>query len=152
MNKLPMLLYTFPRARGTVSLLSSNRAIKLNEPFAVSNVFDFKSPPHNIAIMPSRTEADIAATLDWDVMISEMNSPDSCTKIHGSNLDAFRPGKKWYNSVMELGSHAIFVIERPDRENQMLSVLLANRHGFSKEAQDKSPIYSSMVTNPELFF
>lgn len=102
--------------------------------------------------MPTRVEAEIRAMVDWDKLMNQMNSNESCTKIHGTQLDLFRPGEVWYDSLIKTESHSIFVIERSDRENQMLSYLLARRHGFYKDAQDQLPMYSSMVTMPELAF
>ena len=151
-NSLPVLLYTLPRARGTVSLMSSNKLNKLDEPFNIpfrlqwdKNIF-----PDYYYSMPHRLENEFNEAVNWDKLVSEMNSPDSCIKIHGRHLDIYRPSKIWYQSVLSTKSHDIFVIERQDRENQLLSILLAGRHGWHKIAQDSIPVCSCTITANEL--
>jgi len=114
----PILLYTMPRSRGTAGLYCCKLLNKLNEPFMrkLSNEFDNSS---------------------WDLLVEKMSSIDTCTKIHGSNMEFYKPGNKWYNEVLNLRSHEIFVIERKDRLNMLLSDVLAKQYGYSSFHEKK---------------
>lgn len=152
MNSSPMLLYSLPRARGTVSLMSSNKPTKLDEPFNVSVALKWEQSgnPDYFHHMPHRVEQEFEKVVRWDTLLPKLNSPDSCIKLHGQQLEVYRPGKRWYQSVLASGSHTIFVIERNDRENQLLSMLLGRRHGWHKYTQDVTPIVPCMITKDEL--
>ena len=108
----PILLYTMPRSRGTAGLYRCKLLNKLNEPFMrkLSNEFDNSS---------------------WDLLVEKMNSNDTCTKIHGYHMEFYTPGKEWYNQVINSHSHNIFVVERKDRMNMLLSDVLAREYGYS---------------------
>ena len=148
---LPVLLYTMVRARGTVSLMRSIRPNKLNEPFHVSRELKVgKSLPNYFYLMPNRTEQEFDKRIDWEKIVSEMKSTDSCTKFHGHHLEMYRPGKMWYRSMLADKSHTIFVIEREDRENQLLSALLATHHGWFRSEQDATEIRACKITDSEL--
>lgn len=113
----PMLLYSMPRARGTVSLHKSLRAVKLNEPFR-------------------QEELNLTDTSAWDIMVKSMNHNDSSTKIHGYHLQQYEPGNIWYQQVMRDRSHEVVVIERTDRINMLLSDILATHHGYNFPMHD----------------
>lgn len=139
------------RARGTVSLMRCVRPNKLNEPFHVSRELKVgKTLPDYFYLMPSKTEQEFNKLIDWDKIVNEMESPDSCTKFHGHHLEMYRPGKVWYKSMLANGSHTIFVIEREDRENQLLSALLATHHGWYRSEQDDTAIEPCIISVAEL--
>jgi hypothetical protein len=152
MNSRPTLLYIMPRARGTVSLLSSNKLNKLDEPFNIPLVsgWDINNSPDYYHFMPYRVENEFNKIVDWDKLVYTMNSPNTCVKIHGRQLEMYRPGKIWYQSVLSSKSHNIFVLEREDRKNQLLSFLLALRHGWKKVVQDSIPLTCCTITTNEL--
>lgn len=148
---LPVLLYTLPRARGTVCLMRSIRPNKLNEPFHVARDIKVNNTlPDYFYLMPGKTEQEFNKIIDWGKMVTEMESTDSCTKFHGHHLEIYRPGKVWYRSMIAAESHTIFVIEREDRENQLLSALLAGRHGWHRSEQQVNPIELCEITKAEL--
>lgn len=105
-----MLLYTLPRARGTISLRQCKRLTQLNEPFA-----------------PRFT--DFMDQESWDHVVSQMNATDTVSKIHAFNLRLYVPAQAWYRDVLATKSHDLFVIERHDRLDAFLSDILAMRHG-----------------------
>jgi hypothetical protein len=124
----PILLYTMPRSRGTAGLYRCKTYEKLNEPFMrkLSNKFDNSS---------------------WDLLVEKMNSIDTCTKIHGSNMEFYKPGNKWYNEVLNLRSHEIFVIERKDRLNMLLSDILAKQYGYTSLYENEQKTYFTATDN-----
>ena len=116
----PLLLYTLPRARGTVSLTICKKSTKLNEPMWQINS-DPTSPMYNI---PSFSKKE------WPELVVKMNDVNTASKIHPRHLHHIDEGREWYNNILNTKSHDIVVIERKDRLNQFLSLLLANHHGF----------------------
>ena len=107
-----------PRSRGTASLHRCKTYNKLNEPFRkkLSNKFDNST---------------------WDLLVEKMNSINTCTKIHGYHMEFYTPGKEWYNQVLNLHSHEIFVVERKDRLNMLLSDILALKYGYTYSYENK---------------
>ena len=129
---LPVLLYTIPRSRGTASLMRCKRQNKINEPFEVERQLLIRNAlPEFWFLRLKKVEQTFDSLVDWNKIVAEMNSPDSCTKIHGGHLEFYRPGKSWYENVLATRSHSIFVVEREDRENMLLSMLLAHYHGWN---------------------
>ena len=112
-----------PRSRGTASLFCCKSYHKLNEPFRIplANKFD---------------------TTDWNELVEQMNANDSVTKVHAFNMHFYALGKEWYNQVINSGSHEIFVVERKDRLNMLLSDILAHEYGyqFNNEIKNKNNI------------
>jgi len=124
----PILIYTMPRSRGTASLYCCKTYNKLNGPFrtALSNKFD---------------------TAEWNALLEKMNTYDTCTKIHAYNMHFYAPGKEWYNQVINSNSHEIFVVERKDRLNMLLSDVLAQEYGynFNDEIKNKNNIKATLT-------
>ena len=107
-----------PRSRGTASLYLCKTYNKLNEPFRkeLSNKF---------------------ANSSWDLLVEKMNSINTCTKIHGYHMELYKPGKEWYNQALNSHSHEIFVVERKDRLNMLLSDILALEYGYTSSYEKK---------------
>jgi hypothetical protein len=120
-----------PRSRGTAGLYRCKLLNKLNEPFrkGFSTNFD---------------------TNDWHNLVTQMNSNDTCTKIHGYNMEYYLPGKEWYNQLLNLRSHNIFVVERKDRLNMLLSDVLAREYGYnyndSKENKNNMKVTPTIIS------
>jgi hypothetical protein len=118
-----------PRAKGTISLQQCVKKIHLNEPFAHPYYTTF-------------------STAQWQLLVENMNNEDSCSKIHAYNLYNYRPSVEWYKSVLGIASHEIFVIERRDRLNQLLSGILALHHGYTSSSMkriDKITIDETLI-------
>jgi hypothetical protein len=121
----PVLIYGMPRTRSTAAMQACKRAVKLNEPFAFHHTPHFD--PNNMASLSRvRTLVDYEQSEEWNLLLKEMNLPDTVVKIFGRDLVNYYDARAWFNEAHT--THEIFTLMRDPRET-ILSILLAQRFG-----------------------
>jgi hypothetical protein len=127
----PVLLYSLPRARSTATMASCIREIKLNEPFGATALN--KNISHNKAwTFRAEINNDFVSSGKWDNLVKQMSNRNTVTKIISSDLQYFIPASLWFKDAIENETHDVFVIERENREETLLSIIIATYFGWSK--------------------
>jgi hypothetical protein len=128
----PVLIYSLPRAKGTISLNLCKRQHHINEPF---NIAARTFGKIDCDLYPLEAAEMCYTSAEWVTQVIAMNSSDSCVKIHPEHLRNYENGRVWYTTVIEQRSHDIYVVERHDRLNQFLSWLIARQHGWTRGSE-----------------
>jgi hypothetical protein len=124
----PVMLYTLPRTRATVLFYGCRRAIIKDEVFSYTNL--------------DLNESDIKKAF------YKIEDPNTVLKIHGSHISGLPIVQEWYNKSLDSKIYDIFVVERPDRLNTFLSLILAERFGYIK-ADEVDP-FEFLVTQDDI--
>lgn len=125
----PVLIYTLPRTRATVLLYSCRRAIVKDEMFADFNL-------------------DIDSFEGVKIAFYKLEDSNTVCKIHGRHLSRAKFLSDWYHRVLDLKIYDVFVVERPDRLNTFLSLILAERFGYNK--RDEIEAFEFEVTDKDI--
>jgi hypothetical protein len=120
----PVMLYTLPRTRATVLFYGCRRAIIKGEVF--SNT-DFNLNDDGIK-----------------KAFYKIDDPNAVLKIHGAHISRSPIVQDWYSKSLDSKTYDIFVVERPDRLNTFLSLILAERFGYIK-AEEIDPFEFSVT-------
>ena len=123
----PVMLYTLPRTRASAMLYCCRRPIIKDEVFSSVNL-----NPNN--------------EIEWNDALHRITDPKTVLKIHGSHIAYNNKIQEWYHQNMNSSVYDVFVIERPDRLNTFLSLILASKFGFSKR-EEISPFYFTTTDN-----
>ena len=121
----PVLIYGMPRTRSTAAMQACKRTVKLNEPFAFHHTPHF-DPNNTTSLSRVRTLVDYEQSEEWNLLLKEMNLPDTVVKIFGRDLVNYYDARAWFNEAHT--THEIFILMRDPRET-ILSILLAQRFG-----------------------
>jgi hypothetical protein len=141
----PVLLYSLPRARSTATLHSCTREIKLSEPFGTTvlnkNISHRNDKPwifNQDKAWAFRAELNnnVVSSGQWDNLVKQMSNCNTVTKILSSDLQYFLPARSWFEDVVEKETHDVFVIERENREERVLSFIIAHYFGWAKKEID----------------
>jgi hypothetical protein len=109
----PVMLYTLPRTRATVLFYACRRAIVKDETFADFNL-------------------DLNNAQEIKKAFYKIDDPNTVLKIHGPHIIRSNIIQEWYKNSLDSKTYDIFVVERPDRLNTFLSLIIAQRFGFNK--------------------
>ena len=109
----PVMLYTLPRTRATVLFYACRRAIVKDEIFADFNL-------------------DLNNAQEIKKAFYKIDDPNTVLKIHGPHITRSNIIQEWYKTSLDSKTYDIFVVERPDRLNTFLSLIIAQRFGFNK--------------------
>lgn len=109
----PVMLYTLPRTRATVLFYACRRAIVKDESFADFNL-------------------DLDSAQEIKKAFYKIDDPNTVLKIHGPHITRSNIIQEWYKNSLDSKTYDIFVVERPDRLNTFLSLIIAQRFGFNK--------------------
>ena len=133
----PVILYALPRTRSSPILYSCKREIKLFEPFGSRHIYREKS---NDQAWNFRAELnnDFVSSGKWKDMITKMNSINTITKILCIDIFYFSPARKWFKDSVMNQTHDVFIIERENREEILLSYIMAIMFGFHKNSEVES--------------
>lgn len=123
----PVMLYTLPRTRASAMLYCCRRPIIKDEVFSSVN-------------LNSNNETE------WNDVLYKITDPKTVLKIHGSHIAYDNKIQEWYQQVIDQSVYEIFIIERPDRLNTFLSLILASKFGFSKR-EEIEPFYFTVTDN-----
>lgn len=124
----PVMLYTLPRTRATVLFYGCRRAIIKDEVFSYTNL--------------NLNESSIKKAF------YKIEDPNTVLKIHGSHISGLPILQEWYSKSLDSKIYDIFVVERPDRLNTFLSLILAERFGYVK-AEEIDP-FEFLVTQDDI--
>ena len=128
----PVILYSLPRTRSTAILYSCNRELKLNEPFARNPLHKNKNESwYRLA----EYNSEVISSGRWNELLSQMNNTNTVTKILCADLFYFRKAREWIDNAINNDTHDIFVIERENREEILLSYILAITIGWYKTSE-----------------
>jgi hypothetical protein len=108
----PVMLYTLPRTRATVLFYGCRRAIVKGEVFS-----------------------NISFNLNDDSIkkaFYKIEDPNTVLKIHGAHIIRSPIVQEWYSKSLNSKTYDIFVVERSDRLNTFLSLILAEKFGYIK--------------------
>ena len=122
----PVMLYTLPRTRATVLFYGCRRAIIKGEVF--SNT-DFNLNDDGIK-----------------KAFYKIDDPNAVLKIHGAHISRSPIVQDWYSKSLDSKTYDIFVVERPDRLNTFLSLILAEKFGYIK-AEEVDPFEFFVTEN-----
>lgn len=124
----PVMLYTLPRTRATVLFYGCRRAIVKDEVFSSTNL-DLNDDSIRKAFY-------------------KIEDPNTVLKIHGAHISRSSIVQEWYSESLTSKTYDIFVVERPDRLNTFLSLILAERFGYIK-AEEIDP-FEFLVTEDDI--
>ena len=130
----PIILYALPRSRSTAVLYSCKNKIKLNEPFGLTHIHENKTG-HDSWIYRSELNTNFINSGQWDTIVDKMNCNDTVTKVLSTDLYNFPPSRTWFENSIENQTHEIFIIEREDREESLISYIIAGHFGWNKSTQ-----------------
>jgi hypothetical protein len=109
----PVMLYTLPRTRATALFYACRRAIIKDEVFANFNL-------------------DLDNDQDIKKAFYKIDDPNTVLKIHGPHIARSTIIEKWYKNSLDSNTYEVFVVERLDRLNTFLSLIIAQRFGYNK--------------------
>jgi hypothetical protein len=109
----PVMLYTLPRTRATALFYACRRAIIKDEVFANFNL-------------------DLDNDQDIKKAFYKIDDPNTVLKIHGPHIARSAIIEEWYKKSLDSNIYEVFVVERPDRLNTFLSLIIAQRFGYNK--------------------
>ena len=133
-NMKPVIIYALPRTRSTAVLYSCKRELKLFEPFAANGIHKEKQHD-NVWHIRAELNNDFVRLGKWEDMVTKMNNINTVTKILCMDLFYFSPARKWFNDLVENQTHDVFIIERENREEILLSYTLAAYFGWHKNSE-----------------
>lgn len=133
----PVIIYSIQRTRSTATLYSCKRDIKIREPFNSGQMF--KNLNHIYCdLHRSKFHKIFVDISGWDNLIIRMNNANTVTKILSYNLYTFLPSRKWFEDTVNDETHDIFVLERENREELLLSWIIAQYFGHSHQVESES--------------
>ena len=112
-NMKPVMLYTLPRTRATALFYACRRAIVKDEVFANFNL-------------------DLDDDQEIKKAFYKIDDPNTVLKIHGPHIARSMIIEEWYKKSLDSGTYEVFVVERLDRLNTFLSLIIAQRFGYNK--------------------
>jgi hypothetical protein len=124
----PVMLYTLPRTRATVLFYGCRRAIVKGEVFSNTS-FNLNDDSIKKAFY-------------------KIEDPNTVLKIHGAHISRSPIVQEWYSKSLNSKIYDIFVVERPDRLNTFLSLILAEKFGYIK-AEEIDP-FDFFVTENDI--
>jgi hypothetical protein len=130
----PIILYALPRSRSTAVLYSCKSKIKLNEPFGLTHIHENKTQSDSW-LYRSELNTNFINSGQWDNIIDTMNCNDTVTKVLSSDLYNFPPSRTWFENSIENQTHEVFIVEREDREESLISYIIAGYFGWHKSTQ-----------------
>jgi hypothetical protein len=125
----PVMLYTLPRTRATVLFYACRRAIVKDESFADFNL-------------------DLEESQSIEKAFYKIDNPNTVLKIHGSHITRSNIIQEWYKTSLDFKTYDIFVVERPDRLNTFLSLIIAQHFGFNK--RDEITPFEFLATDHDI--
>ena len=125
----PVMLYTLPRTRATVLFYACRRAIVKDEIFADFNL-------------------DLNNAQEIKKAFYKIDDPNTVLKIHGPHITRSNIIQEWYKTSLDSKTYDIFVVERPDRLNTFLSLIIAQRFGFNK--RDELTPFEFLATDHDI--
>ena len=125
----PVMLYTLPRTRATALFYACRRAIVKDEAFADFNL-------------------DLNNDQEIKKAFYKIDDANTVLKIHGPHIDRSIIIQDWYAQSLDTKTYDIFVVERPDRLNTFLSLIIAQRFGFNK--RDEIVPFEFLATDADI--
>jgi hypothetical protein len=125
----PVMLYTLPRTRATALFYACRRAIVKDEVFADFNL-------------------DLNNDQEIKKAFYKIDDANTVLKIHGPHIDRSIIIQDWYAQSLDTKTYDIFVVERPDRLNTFLSLIIAQRFGFNK--RDEIVPFEFLATDADI--
>lgn len=125
----PVMLYTLPRTRATALFYACRRAIVKDEVFADFNL-------------------DLNNDQEIKKALYKIDDANTVLKIHGTHIDRSSIVQDWYTRSLCAKTYDIFVVERPDRLNTFLSLIIAQRFGFNK--RDEIVPFEFLATDSDI--
>jgi hypothetical protein len=125
----PVMLYTLPRTRATALFYACRRAIVKDEVFADFNL-------------------DLNNDQEIKKAFYKIDDANTVLKIHGPHIDRSIIIQDWYTQSLDTKTYDIFVVERPDRLNTFLSLIIAQRFGFNK--RDEIVPFEFLATDADI--
>ena len=144
-----LLIYSLHRSRGSACLWTARHQHKLSEPFNTRYLTTVQYPcgrnPELWPYMASRYAWPEGRIINTKM---SLNRPDMAVKIHGDNVETTFWARDWYSAVQaDTDSWDLAIIERADRQAQMLSFLIALEHGFDLVRQKPDASTSRIKVN-----
>jgi len=127
----PVMLYTLPRTRATALFYACRRAIIKDEVFANFNL-------------------DLDNDQEIKKAFYKIDDPNTVLKIHGPHIARSSIIEEWYKKSLDSNIYEVFVVERPDRLNTFLSLIIAQRFGYNKRDEILPFEFSANDTDIEL--
>jgi hypothetical protein len=130
----PVIIYALPRSRSTAALHSCKREVKLHEPFGLNRLYKDNNSGHAWNFR-AKLNNNLVNSGQWSNLVTKMNSSNTVTKILSTDLYGFLPARQWFINSSENQTHDVFVIERENREETILSYIMANYFGWHKTSE-----------------
>lgn len=130
----PILLYSLPRAKSTAVLYSCKSKFKLNEPFGITNIHKHITSNESW-IKRAELNSKFVDSGQWDELLDQMNSDNTVTKIISDDIYNFKPARSWFEYSIESQTHDVFIIERENKEETLLSYIMARHFGWHKSTE-----------------
>jgi len=127
----PVMLYTLPRTRATALFYACRRAIVKDEVFANFNL-------------------DLDNDQEIKKAFYKIDDSNTVLKIHGPHIARSSIIEEWYKKSLDSNIYEVFVVERPDRLNTFLSLIIAQRFGYNKRDEIQPFEFSANDTDIEL--
>jgi hypothetical protein len=127
----PVMLYTLPRTRATALFYACRRAIIKDEVFANFNL-------------------DLDNDQEIKKAFYKIDDPNTVLKIHGPHIARSTIIEEWYKNSLDSNTYEVFVVERLDRLNTFLSLIIAQRFGYNKRDEILPFEFSANDTDIEL--
>lgn len=123
-----------PRTRSTPVLYSCKREVRLFEPFGITRLYKDKTQEQALNFR-AELDTNFVSSGKWQDMKSIMDDSKTVTKILCIDLQTFLPARQWFLKSVENRTHDVFIIERENREETMISYIMALYFGFHKEVE-----------------
>ena len=144
----PVIIYALPRSRSTPALYSCKREIKLFEPFSMASLHKGKKWDYAYNFL-AELNANVVSSGQWEDIKTKMNDSNTVTKMLCIDLYSFAPARKWFNDSFENQTHDVFILERENREELLLSYIMAMMFGWHKSSEVEP--YEFTITDQLLF-
>lgn len=131
-----LLIYSLHRSRGSAALFRTHHAHRMNEPFNTDQLCRKYPSGRNPEVWPYLSSRTAWTQARIDQCQADMRADDTAVKIHGVQVETTFWARDWYKQVQaNTEAWDLVIIERKDRQAQMLSFLLALVHRFYLEEQ-----------------
>ena len=144
-----VIIYCMPRTKSTAAMQACKRSNKIFEPFNPFRLFgvDYSEYKDDVpkmnrlyarkaleinSLYPSYAKSIASGVIEKT--ITQLNDPDTVSKITCLELTKNLTARKWFENAATADNHEIFVLVRDLRE-QIFSYLLASKFGYFKDSE-----------------
>jgi hypothetical protein len=104
------------------------------EPFGVGYLYKGKGLDY-VYNFRAELNTNVVSSGQWEDIKTKMNDINTVTKILCLDLYSFAPARQWFNDSIDNQTHDVFIIERENREEILLSYIMATMFGWHKSSE-----------------